>query len=102
MSIQDVTLSIQTDRSQYLSGDNVTITVTAKQGESPITQENLKLYVFAPDGKKKFTASLRTDNYGKAIALYRLQKKDDSGSYYIEVQNQDRFLALSSFIVLAE
>ncbi|NLZ39424.1 MAG: hypothetical protein GX893_07445 [Firmicutes bacterium] len=102
MSMQDVILCIQTDRTQYLPGDNVAITVTAKKGEKALAQEKLKLSIFTPDGKKIFAASLQTDDNGKAIALYHLRNKDESGSYYIEVQNQDHYLALSSFIVLNE
>lgn len=91
---------VHAENNTYKLGDTVIISVIAKKQDQPAPQVPLKLYVYDPSGKKVFHTSLQTDNKGKAMAVYRLDKKSPTGNYYLEAQSNSKSLALGSFIVL--
>ncbi|HZK23842.1 MAG TPA: MG2 domain-containing protein [Oscillospiraceae bacterium] len=91
---------VHAEKNTYKLGDSVIITIIAKAEGQPAPHVPLKLYVFDPTGKKVFQSSLHTNINGKAMANYQLKKTLPTGNYYLEAQNKNRSVALSSFIVL--
>lgn len=93
-------LLLHTDKSQYYYGENVTITLFAKLDGSVLPNALIQLFVFRPDGKRVLRTKIKTDDCGVAVAVYRLQKKDFQGCYYIEAHGGYDTMALSSFLVM--
>ncbi|HHX75282.1 MAG TPA: hypothetical protein GX699_10315 [Firmicutes bacterium] len=100
MSESFVSLKVAADRTSYMRGDNVLITVAAQKKNRAAAQEPVKLYVFAPDGKKVYQAKLSTDNLGKAMGMYRVGKNTAGGRYSIEAHSSAASVAFASFLIL--
>ena len=95
-----VSLKVAPDRTSYLHGDNVLITIWAKKKNRAAAQEPVKLYVFAPSGEKVYRSRLSADSLGRAMGMYRIGKNMAAGRYYIEAHSTCTSVALASFFVL--
>ena len=100
MNESHLTVTVQTDKSEYVNGENVSIKISVSQAKQPALQKLVNLSIFAPDGKKVYRAALRTNNQGIATALYRIRKTDETGHYYVEAQSEDEAIALNAFIII--
>ena len=93
-------LSVYTDQGNYAELEQVTVTIHAQKNDLPAANEQIRLAVIRPNGKRTFTTTLHTDIYGIAITVFRLSPKDGSGSYSVEAHTKDGSMGLTSFLVI--
>lgn len=89
---------LETDKSEYILPESVTVTVFMSANQQPTANEQVKIFIFEPNGKRLFRTLVITDRYGIATAVFRLQKKHAVGSYSVEVQTSDNTMSLTSFL----
>ena len=100
MAALDYSFVVHTDKADYVTGENVTVTIFVRKNSRPAPMESVRLFIFKPDGKKVYAAKLTTDNNGIAMGVYQLEKQSEPGSYYVEVQGINSMIALSTFLVI--
>ncbi len=99
MQYDPMSIAVTTDRSEYASNDNVTITVFTQKNDLPASKERLQVIVYRPAGKRIFRSSTTTDMYGISVVVLHLDKNQEPGSYHVEVHSKDGSMGLSSFLV---
>lgn len=99
MNQPNVSISVQTDKSEYTRLENVVVTVCLKQDGVPASQERVVVTIFNPYGQRAGRFVISSDSTGSAVAVYRLKRQDITGSYAVEAYGPESVMALNSFLV---